>query len=173
MRKSSRCLFNSDFETFLRLDTNTVLGALCDNYHGTALTTTIEAWKSEIVILKNVISKLDGNGQIIFEYDIPRLGKRIDAVLLYRGIVFCLEFKVGESRVLEMDVDQVLDYALDLKNFHRLSRDKVIAPILIATKYANRTDTIQMSVYDDSVVNPLVTGELGVLDLIEKPADKI
>ena len=168
MRKSPRCLFNSSFETFLGLDTNAILGTLCDNYHGTALTTTIEAWKSEIMILKNVVSKLDGNGQIIFEYDIPRLGKRIDAVLLYRGIVFCLEFKVGESKVLEMDVDQVLDYALDLKNFHRLSRDKVIAPILIATKYANRTDTIQMSVYDDSVVNPLVTGEFGVLDLIEK-----
>ena len=169
MRTSPRCLFNSSFETFLGLDTNAILGTLCDNYHGTALTTTIEAWKSEIVILKDVVSQLnDSNGQIIFEYDIPRLGKRIDAVLLYRGIVFCLEFKVGESRVLEMDVDQVLDYALDLKNFHRLSRDKVIAPILIATKFANRTDTIQMSIYDDSVVNPLVTGEFGVLDLIEK-----
>ena len=169
MRKSPRCLFNSNFETFLGLDTNAILGTLCDNYHGTALTTTIEAWKSEIVILKDVVSQLnDSNGQIIFEYDIPRLGKRIDAVLLYRGIVFCLEFKVGESRVLEMDVDQVLDYALDLKNFHRLSRNKVIAPILIATKFANKTDTIQMSVYDDSVVNPLVTGEFGVLDLIEK-----
>ena len=169
MRKIPRCLFNSSFETFLGLDTNAILGTLCDNYHGTALTTTIEAWKSEIVVLKDVISQLnDSNGQIIFEYDIPRLGKRIDAVLLYRGIVFCLEFKVGESKVLEMDVDQVLDYALDLKNFHKLSINKVIAPILIATKYANRTDIIHMSVYDDSVVNPLVTGEFGVLDLIEK-----
>ena len=134
MKKSPRCLFNSDFDKFLRLDANAVLSSLCDNYHGIALTTTIEAWKSEIGILKNVVSKLnDDRGQIVFEYDIPRLGKRIDAVLLYRGIVFCLEFKVGESKVLEMDVDQVLDYALDLKNFHKLSRDKVIAPILIAT----------------------------------------
>lgn len=173
MKKSPRCLFNSDFEKFLRLDANAVLGSLCDNYHGIAFTTTIEAWKSEIGILKNVVSKLnDDRGQIVFEYDIPRLGKRIDAVLLYRGIVFCLEFKVGESKVLEMDVDQVLDYALDLKNFHKLSRDKVIAPILIATKYTNRTDTIQMSVYDDSVINPLVTGEFGVLELIEKVLDR-
>lgn len=169
MKRSPRCLFNSDFETFLRIDTNAILGELCDNYHGTALTTTIEAWKSEIAILKNVLAKLnDDNGQIIFEYDIPRLGKRIDVVLLYKGIIFCLEFKVGESKVLEMDVDQVLDYALDLKNFHKLSRDKVIVPILIATKYQSRTDAIQMSVYDDSVVKPLVTGELGVLELIEK-----
>ena len=173
MKKSPRCLFNSDFEKFLSLDKSAILGTLCDNYHGTVLTTTVEAWKSEIEILKNVVSKLnDDRGQIVFEYDIPRLGKRIDAVLLYRGIVFCLEFKVGESKVLEMDVDQVLDYALDLKNFHKLSRDKVIAPILIATKYTNRTDTIQMSVYDDSVINPLVTGEFGVLELIEKVLDR-
>lgn len=168
MKKSPRCLFNSDFEKFLSLDTKAILGTLCDNYHGVALTTTIEAWKSEIVILKNVVSELnDKDGQIIFEYDIPRLGKRIDIVLLYRGIVFCLEFKVCESRVHEMDVDQVLDYALDLKNFHRLSRDKVIAPILIATKYAEKSNQIQMSVYDDSVINPLITGESGISDLIE------
>ena len=51
----------------------------------------------------------------------PRLGKRVDVVLLFEGIVFCVEFKVGESRILESDIDQVLDYALDLKNFHKLS----------------------------------------------------
>lgn len=63
MKKSPRCLFNSDFETFLKLDSNAILGTLCDSYHGTALTTTIEAWKTEIEILKNVISKLsDGKG---------------------------------------------------------------------------------------------------------------
>ena len=173
MKKSPRCLFNSDFETFLKLDSNAILGTLCDSYHGTALTTTIEAWKTEIEILKNVISKLsDGKGQIIFEYDIPRLGKRIDTVLLYRGIIFCLEFKVGETKVLEMDVDQVFDYALDLKTFHKFSKDKVIAPILIATKYSSQTDNVQMSVYDDSVINPLVTGEFGILELIKKVLDK-
>lgn len=56
-------------------------------------------------------------------------------MILYRGIVFCLEFKVGETKILEVDVDQVLDYALDLKNFHKFSEDRVITPILIATNY--------------------------------------
>lgn len=107
-------------------------------------------------------------GQIIFEYDIPRLGKRIDLVLLYRGIVFCIEFKVGESRILEGDIDQVLDYALDLKNFHKFSQDKVIVPILVATNFPNSSTDIRMSVYDDRVVNPLVTGKNGILDLITK-----
>ena len=169
MNTNPRCLFNSDFSTFLYKDTNAIFGALCDNYHGDALTTTREAWKSEIKIMRNVVSKLlDSNGQIIFEYDIPRLGKRIDLVLLYRGIVFCMEFKVGESKILEGDIDQVLDYALDLKNFHKFSQDKVIVPILVATRFSKSTTDIQMSVYDDRVVNPLVTGENGIYDLITK-----
>ena len=58
-------------------------------------------------------------------------------MILYRGIVFCLEFKVGETKILEVDVDQVLDYALDLKNFLKFSEDRVITPILIATNYTD------------------------------------
>lgn len=162
-----RCLYNSTFAEFLGSDDNSIFGALCDNYHGEALTTTREAWKSEIAIMKGALSRLAGeDGQIIFEYDIPRLGKRIDVVLLLRGIVFCLEFKVGESSILEMDIDQVLDYALDLKNFHKFSEDRIIVPILVATKYRNASTNIQMSVYADKVVNPLVSGENGIADLI-------
>lgn len=167
MSKNPRCLYHSDFLTFLSQSTDSIFGMLCDSYHGDALTTTREAWKREIEIMKSVLSALpDKAGQIVFEYDIPRLGKRIDVVLLYRGIVFCLEFKVGESKILEADLDQVLDYALDLKNFHKFSQDKVIDPILVATKLLEHTTSVQMSVYDDKVVNPLVTGETGLFDVI-------
>ena len=56
--------------------------------------------------MKEIISRFAGkDGNIIFEYDIPRLGKRIDVVLLLEGIVFCLEFKVGQSSIIEADVD--------------------------------------------------------------------
>lgn len=163
----SRCLYSSSFEKFNNEDNNSLLGILCDNYHGEALTTTREAWKGEISIMKDVLSEFtDKDGIIVFEYDIPRLGKRIDVVLLLEGIVFCVEFKVGESRILEADVDQVLDYALDLKNFHKFSQDHLIVPILVATNYRDISTDIQMSVYDDRVVNPLVTGKEGVAKLI-------
>ena len=143
----NRCLYNSSFEKFINADENSIFGALCDNYHGDALTTTREAWKAEISIIKGVLANYaDKNGQVIFEYDIPRLGKRIDVVLLFKGIVFCVEFKVGESKILEADIDQVLDYALDLKNFHKFSQNNIIAPILIATNYRTSSDDIQMSV---------------------------
>ena len=163
----SRCLYDSSFNKFLETDDNAIFGTLCDKYHGEALTTTREAWRSEISIMKNILSNFaDKDGKIIFEYDIPRLGKRVDVVLLLEGIIFCLEFKVGESKILEADVDQVLDYALDLKNFHKFSQENLIVPILIATNYSSSSTDIQMSVYDDRVVNPLVAGKSGVAKLI-------
>ena len=169
MTQSPRCLYSSSFVQFNKADNDAILGALCDKYHGEALTTTREAWRSEIQIMKGVLASIsDHDGQIIFEYDIPRLGKRIDVVLLLEGIVFCLEFKVGQSSVLEADVDQVLDYALDLKNFHKFSEDRIIVPILIATNYRHASTFVQPSAYDDKVVNPLVTGETGIASLIGK-----
>lgn len=165
---NTRCLYENNFIDFLNESDASVLGKLCDRYHGDAKTTTRDAWKGEIAILQNTLSKLgDKDGRIVFEYDIPRLGKRIDVVLLYKGIIFCLEFKVGETDIKEMDVDQVLDYALDLKNFHKFSSDKVIVPMLIATKHRGQSSEVQLSVYDDQVVNPLVTGESGIYGLIE------
>ena len=64
------CLYNSDFSSFLNKDTDSIFGTLCDNYHGDALTTTREAWRGEIAIMKRVIAALsDRNGCIMFEYD--------------------------------------------------------------------------------------------------------
>ena len=135
------------------------MGALHNNYHGDALTTTDEAWMGEIDILQHVLAPWkEENAQIIFEYEIPRLGKRIDVVLLLRGIIFCLEFKVGQKDALQADVEQVMDYALDLKNFHRFSHDKVIVPILIPTNHVSSTTAFAPSVYDDQIYNPLISG---------------
>ena len=172
MSDNPRRLYDNSFGGFLREDENAILGLLCDHYHGDSRTTTRDAWKGEISIMRELVSRLDHDGRIIFEYDIPRLGKRIDVVLLLRGIIFCLEFKVGETQILEADVDQVLDYALDLKNFHKFSQEHIIVPILIATKYQKASSVVQMSVYDDKVVNPLVTGEAGLFDVISAVLQK-
>ena len=168
MNNSPRCLFESDIDSFLQKEKESVFGTLCERYHGDALTTTREAWTREIEILQLALLPWKGSdARIVFEYDIPRLGKRVDVVLLLCGVIFCLEFKVGESKIQESDVDQVLDYALDLKNFHKYSEDRLIVPILIATKYKKHSTLIQESVYDDRVVNPLVTGEQGITDVIK------
>lgn len=167
MNKNPRCLYENNLSEFLSKERDAIFGNLCEGYHGDAFTTTREAWINEVEILqKELLPWKYSNGKIIFEYDIPRLGKRIDVVLLLRGIIFCLEFKVGESKIVENDIDQVLDYALDLRNFHKFSESKVIVPILIATKYQKQSSIIQKSVYNDKVLNPLVTGKGGIQELI-------
>jgi hypothetical protein len=80
-----------------------------------------DAWLEEINILNQVLS--NRNGQLYFEYAIPRMGKRIDVVLLMGPVMFVLEFKVGEKEFTSSALDQVCDYALDLKNFDESSRD--------------------------------------------------
>lgn len=165
----ARCLYNASFADFISADSLAVLGSLHANFHGEALTTTDDAWRGEIELLQQVLLPWkEEKSQIIFEYDIPRLGKRIDVVLLLRGIIFCLEFKVGQKDALQADVEQVMDYALDLKNFHRFSHDRIIAPILIPTKYGDVTTEFKASVYHDQIINPLISGEENLQSLIAK-----
>lgn len=164
----ARYLYLDTFCNFLKADPKAILGRLHSNYHGKSLTTTSEAWSGEIDLLQKILTPWTSeNAQIIFEYDIPRLSKRIDVVLLLRGIIFCLEFKVGQKDILQADIEQVLDYALDLKNFHLYSHDKKIVPILIPTECQKATTEFKPSVYDDGIYNPLISGENGLQKLIE------
>ena len=167
-KRTNRCLYKSDFKSFIETDTYAILGRIHDAFHGSVLTTTDEAWLGEIQFLQNILLPWkEEEAEIIFEYDIPRLGKRIDVVLLLRGIIFCLEFKVGQKDALQSDVEQVMDYALDLKNFHRFSHDRIIVPILIPTKHTSSSSSFTPSVYNDSIFNPLITGVLGLQNLIQ------
>ena len=168
IKRTNRCLYKSDFKSFIETDPYSVLGRIHDAFHGQTLTTTDEAWLGEIQLLQNVLLPWkDEEAEIIFEYDIPRLGKRIDVVLLLRGLIFCLEFKVGQKDTLQADVEQVMDYALDLKNFHRYSHDRIIVPILIPTKHASSSSSFTPSVYNDSIFNPLITGASGLQKIIQ------
>ena len=164
---SNRCLYTATFAEFLNQEPLAVLGALHNNYHGDSLTTTDEAWMGEITLMQQVLEPWkDEAGQIVFEYDIPRLGKRIDVVLLLRRMIFCLEFKVGKKEEFQAGIEQVMDYALDLKNFHLFSHDRKIVPILIPTRYKEYTTVFQPSVYNDDIYNPMITGEEHLQELI-------
>lgn len=166
---SNRCLYNAPFREFLKQESLTVLGALHNNYHGDTLTTTDEAWMSEITLMQKVLKPWkDEKGQIIFEYDIPRLGKRIDVVLLLRGMIFCLEFKVGNKEEFQAGIEQVMDYALDLKNFHLYSHNRKIVPILVPTRYKEYTTNFFPSIYNDEIYNPMITGEENLQELIAR-----
>ena len=90
-------------------------------------------------------------GQIAFEYSIPRMGHRIDVVCIIDGLIFLLEFKVGEREYRKSIEDQVMDYALDLKYFHELSRNRYIIPMIIPTDAPMLTNDLR--VMDDKIVD--------------------
>src|SRR5205807_740123 len=116
-------------------------------------TTQRDAWYEEIIILKNALR--DFEGQVYFEYSIPRMGRRIDVVLLIGSALFVLEFKIGEHHFTSYAINQAYDYALDLKNFHETSRDLFIAPIVIATNASAVPPTITTTVHNYKVLAPM------------------
>ena len=125
------------------------------------------AWREEIRILQSVLPKYSGG--IYFEYSIPRMGQRIDVVLLIQSVIFILEFKVGEREFPMHAIDQVWDYALDLKNFHETSHDKCIAPVLISTEAKLSETLISFTSYDDKLLSPIKCNK----DLINNVIDKV
>jgi hypothetical protein len=133
-------------------------------------------WLEEFDIMKNVLGAVREDGQILFEYTIPRLGKRVDVVLLMRGVVFAIEFKVGTDAFLANDREQVWDYALDLKNFHEESRDRMIVPILVATEAPKRDCSMGQAIfsyYNDHVYYPLFSNAETLLPILQRVLNEI
>ena len=145
--------YSDSITTFLAASSTEILGTLVTNSGFAIELTEREAWLEEIRILKDVLVNVQG--QIYFEYSIPRMGRRIDVVLLIGSVLFVLEFKVGEREFTSYALNQAYDYALDLKNFHETSRDLFIAPIVIATNASASAPQIATTVHNDKVFMPM------------------
>jgi hypothetical protein len=134
-----------------------VVGELTINADMDIVPAQVEAWTHQIQFLKARISGLTGS--IFLEFNIPRMGRRIDTVLLIGPVVFIVEFKVGEARFDRSAIDQVWDYALDLKNFHQASHRASIVPLVVATE-ATASPPINFQFAPDQVCRPIrVSGE--------------
>src|SRR5687767_9003132 len=127
----SRAWYDAPIAEFVVMDPDNVVGRLVRNCSFTVLPTQREAWLEQIRLLQTDLIGL--TGCILLEFSIPRMGRRIDVVLLVGPIIFVLEFKVGDALFNRSAIDQVWDYSLDLKNFHEGSHLAAILPILIAT----------------------------------------
>ena len=164
-----RYFFGTDCSTFLALSTEEIIGRIAIASPFPDEPTQKFAWEREIKILKSILPGY--NGKIYFEFDIPRMGKRIDVVLLIKSVIFVLEFKVGESDFNAAAIDQVWDYAIDLKNFHETSHEATIAPILIATQAQAQSTLIQTTIHDDNVLYPILTNASELKSVIENVLD--
>ena len=129
-----RSYYSDTISDFLTRDSLSIIGSLTTHSIHAVDTNQTDAWEDQIAILKNSLKPFAGSGAIHFEFNIPRLGKRIDAVAIIGSVVFVIEFKVGSDQFDAHAIDQVYDYALDLKNFHETSHDIHVAPILVATE---------------------------------------
>ena len=147
-----RAYYSAPVKEFLSHSASEIFGDICSN--SSSANTTIQqqnAWKTEIKILKEQLKNFC-DGRVLFEYVIPRMGKRIDVVVLYKNIVFLLEFKCGDIDYKASAYDQVYDYALDLRNFHKESHDKLLVPMIVATK----ADSIPFNICEnDRIIEPI------------------
>jgi hypothetical protein len=138
---------------FLCENPDTLFGKLSQNPQFSLEQPQRYAWIEEIKILQKGLKGFDGS--IYLEFSIPRMGKRIDAVCIIGPVIFVLEFKIGETQFYASALDQVMDYALDLKNFHQTSHDQFIAPILVASKAENAQSIIATTPQNDKLLFPI------------------
>lgn len=93
------------------------------------------AWHNQVAALRKAVAEADGAAwTIVLEYELLRLEKRIDAVVLTDRAIVAIEFKTaapGNAGKAEAE-----DYALDLRDFHAASRAHVIVPVLAAAEAA-------------------------------------
>lgn len=155
--------YKKSISEFLNDSTNSILGTLTTNSEFDVTKTQREAWIGQIELLQGALA--DKVGSVYFEYIIPRMGKRIDVLVVSGSVIYVLEFKVGELEYTTSAVDQVWDYALDLKNFHSTSHNAVIAPVLVATQAEDQLISPQFTKHNDKVLRPITINANGLVDL--------
>lgn len=131
-----RAYYSNNIQDFLLDSDSSILGELTANHSNRTLEELqVNAWRKQITILKNQLSEFDG--QIYFEFAIPRMGKRVDNIVIINNVAFIIEFKVGDGGYEKHAIEQVIDYTVDLKNFHEGSHDIKLIPVLVATNAAS------------------------------------
>lgn len=152
---AKRFYYNSTIEDFISNSINVIFAEIARAHDKDINGVTKQSWLDEISILKEVLSPYIGRGSIFFEYNIPRMGRRADVIVIIDGIIFVLEFKTSAQRFSHEGLIQVWDYAIDLKNFQEGSRDRTLIPILIAPNEEDKHCHTKLEYYEDNVYKPL------------------
>lgn len=165
-----RSWFSASIADFLLASQESVLGQLAANCNFALTPSQRDAWLAEIEILLSELSGLEGH--VFLEFNIPRMGRRVDAIVIVGQVVFAVEFKIGEKLFDRSAVNQVWDYALDLKNFHEASHNASIVPILVVTDAKNPTPVV-FNADLDSVYHPIQTLPTGLRSIFDSALEVI
>jgi hypothetical protein len=164
----SRAYYAEAVSGFLLCRPEKILGALAAAATFSIDLTQRDAWREQISVLQGALAGFDSKGHIYFEYSVPRLGKRIDVVVILHHAVFVIEFKVGERIFHRTAVEQVWDYALDLKNFHETTHHETVVPVLVPTLAAPVDLLIEASVHGDHLFAPIRAASAQLGDVFSK-----
>jgi hypothetical protein len=175
LRRLEQGWFQAPIADFIGMSDAEIIGRLTINSSHSVDIPQTEAWHAEIAVLKKVLTGLTGH--VLLEFEIPRMGRRIDAVAIVGAVLFVIEFKVGADIFDRAAIEQVWDYALDLKNFHAASHDVPIVPILLATQARIEPFVLtETSQAPDGVYRPIcsTTQQLrAVIDALCRKSDEV
>ena len=163
-----RYFYSDSIEIFCRKPDMEILGELSSNNLFALEQTQRDSWETQIKLIKGLFHSTAYSGQIFFEYSIPRLGKRIDVLLIIDHVLFVIEFKVNETTFHNHAIDQVWDYALDLKNFHESSHHCLVAPILVSTHAKNSDFDKPIAIREDNLIDPICSNSNSLREIIDK-----
>lgn len=165
----TRSYYSKNLQQFLDEADTSILGEFVKKHEFALDEKQRNAWLKQIRILKDQLNTFD-SGHILFEYSIPRMGKRTDVILIYSGLVFVIEFKVNETKYHESDIDQCLDYVLDLKNFQESSHQIMLIPILVSTNAPIVKNPYE--IYADGIFKPIRCNSSNIAQVIEDISKK-
>lgn len=160
----TRSYYSNTISDFLNDDNDKILAQLIRNHDFAAENLQRNAWIKQIEILKSQLSGFK-HGQIYFEFSIPRMGKRVDNVLIIDDFIFVVEFKVGDTEYQKHAIEQTVDYCLDLQNFHEASHHEKIVPILVSTKAPDFKNTFEVN---DNLFEPLKGNQNNIAQIISQ-----
>jgi len=160
--------YAASVEAFLAASDEEAYAPLAAPHGHTLAPEQLSAWRLQLPVLRTALADFTAHHAaepanlaapapwIHLEFDIPRLGRRVDAVLVTSTAVIPIEFKVGAKKFQQLDYEQAWDYGLDLKNFHAPSHAAAIFPILCATE-APKSDRRWKPPHADGVRPPFRT----------------
>ena len=158
----TRSYYSKTITDFLQDNETRILGELSLHHNHALEDLQKNAWIKQIKILKDTLQNFI-TGQIYFEFSIPRMGKRVDNILIINDLIFVLEFKVGDNQYQKYSIEQVVDYCLDLQNFHEGSHHEKIIPVLVSTKAKAIENIFEIT---DNLFEPLKANQQNLREII-------
>ena len=170
---ATRYYYSDSISKFLTRSAIEISGELAVSYTSDINKQTSNSWREEIETLQSALSPYKDRGTVYFEYNIPRMGRRADVVVLIDGVIFVLEYKTAESRFSREAELQVWDYAIDLKNFQEGSSNRTLIPILVVPCEKNSRCQLNLKPFEDDVYQPLKVNKERLQEALEKSLNSI